>query len=65
MRLEKAQCVQAAQSDACPTVPVRDSENPTDPVADIGADAWTAFAGPLPGVEVRRTRSRGLESGHG
>ncbi|WP_189249968.1 DUF397 domain-containing protein [Streptosporangium pseudovulgare] len=39
VKLEKAQCVEVAQSDACPTVPVRDSKNPTGPVVTIGADA--------------------------
>ncbi|MGV9330098.1 DUF397 domain-containing protein [Streptosporangium sandarakinum] len=39
MRLEKAQCVEVTQSDACPTVPVRDGRNPTGPVVTIGADA--------------------------
>ncbi|MFB9709395.1 DUF397 domain-containing protein [Streptosporangium sandarakinum] len=39
MRLEKAQCVEVTQSDACPTVPVRDSKNPTGPIVTIGADA--------------------------
>ncbi|MER6349601.1 DUF397 domain-containing protein [Streptomyces sp. NPDC001595] len=57
--------MEVAQSDACPTVPVRDSKNPTDPVVDSGADAWTAFASPLPVVEMCRTWSRGLEIGHG
>ncbi|MEU1365094.1 DUF397 domain-containing protein [Streptomyces sp. NPDC005803] len=39
----RAQCVEVAQSDACPTVPVRDSKNPGGPVVTVGADAWTAF----------------------
>ncbi|AWW35322.1 MULTISPECIES: DUF397 domain-containing protein [Streptomyces] len=36
-----------ARSDACPTVPVRDSKNPTDPAVDIGADAWTPIVNSL------------------
>ncbi|WP_433700185.1 DUF397 domain-containing protein [Nocardiopsis sp. CA-288880] len=39
------------RSDACPTVPVRDGKNPAGPIVAVGADAWTAFAGPPGGVE--------------
>ncbi|MGY0069012.1 DUF397 domain-containing protein [Streptomyces sp. QTS137] len=30
-----AQCVEVARSDACPTVPVRDSKTPTGPVVTM------------------------------
>ncbi len=50
--------IHADQSDTCLTPPVRDSRNPDDPGVDVGADAWTAFTGPLPAGEV-------VEPGHG
>ncbi|GHH33710.1 DUF397 domain-containing protein [Streptomyces candidus] len=36
------ECVEVAAGD-CPSVPVRDSKNPSGPVLTFRADAWRAF----------------------
>lgn len=39
---------EVAQSDACPTVPLRDSKNLAGLIVAIGADTWTDSVSSLP-----------------